>query len=279
MPNQRSLTRNCPPSRPWAVTCLRTTRSRRSDRPSPPMPRRAAARNGGRAGLWWLTPLHRLLDFHRGGHRDARRGPRVARADPPTDGVGPVRDGRRPLGERSRLSRHSPATPPDLPRDPTIPRATRRWMSLAEGDPLGAVFLPRLWCWAYVRSKAGGRQRDGSLPRRPGPSPCAYRRPLARAQDGRRMVYAGLGDRRELGLSPADGPPPAPDYGDTPLSQTHTLRGRIIPCVFLELTYHLEHYLIPRSPATTCPSCLGDSTAYVPGGRRPAVTRPVSGVL
>ena len=33
-------------------------------------------------------------------------------------------------------------------------------------------------------------------------------------------------------------------YGDTPLTQTHTLRGRLIPRLFLELTYHLVS--IPR---------------------------------
>lgn len=38
-------------------------------------------------------------------------------------------------------------------------------------------------------------------------------------------------------------------YGDTPLTQTGTLRGRIIPVLFLELTYHLEHHLYPAVPS------------------------------
>jgi beta-carotene hydroxylase len=42
---------------------------------------------------------------------------------------------------------------------------------------------------------------------------------------------------------------PHKDFGDTPLTQTHTLRGRIIPALFLELTYHLEHHLYPRVPS------------------------------
>ena len=37
-------------------------------------------------------------------------------------------------------------------------------------------------------------------------------------------------------------------FGPTPLTQTHTLRGRIIPALFLELTYHLEHHLYPSVP-------------------------------
>jgi beta-carotene hydroxylase len=42
---------------------------------------------------------------------------------------------------------------------------------------------------------------------------------------------------------------PHKDYGDTPLTQTHTLRGHIIPVLFLELTYHLEHHLYPQVPS------------------------------
>jgi beta-carotene hydroxylase len=42
-------------------------------------------------------------------------------------------------------------------------------------------------------------------------------------------------------------------YGDTPFTQTHTLRGRIIPALFLELTYHLEHHLYPEVPSHHLP--------------------------
>jgi beta-carotene hydroxylase len=42
---------------------------------------------------------------------------------------------------------------------------------------------------------------------------------------------------------------PHKDYGDHLLNQTHTLRGRIIPALFLELTYHLEHHLYPQVPS------------------------------
>jgi beta-carotene hydroxylase len=42
-------------------------------------------------------------------------------------------------------------------------------------------------------------------------------------------------------------------YGDTPLTQTGTLRGRIIPALFLELTYHLEHHLYPAVPSHHLP--------------------------
>lgn len=41
---------------------------------------------------------------------------------------------------------------------------------------------------------------------------------------------------------------PHRDYGDTPLTQTHTVRDPIVSRVFLELTYHLEHHLYPQVP-------------------------------
>ncbi len=46
---------------------------------------------------------------------------------------------------------------------------------------------------------------------------------------------------------------PHRNYGETPLTQTHTLRGRIIPALFLELTYHLEHHLYPQVPSHNLP--------------------------
>ncbi|HQX50991.1 MAG TPA: fatty acid desaturase [Planctomycetaceae bacterium] len=42
-------------------------------------------------------------------------------------------------------------------------------------------------------------------------------------------------------------------YGDSPLNQTHTLRGVVIPKLFLELTYHLEHHLYPQVPSHNLP--------------------------
>ena len=38
-------------------------------------------------------------------------------------------------------------------------------------------------------------------------------------------------------------------HGENALFQTYTLRGRIIPALFLELTYHLEHHLYPAVPS------------------------------
>jgi len=38
-------------------------------------------------------------------------------------------------------------------------------------------------------------------------------------------------------------------HGENALFQTYTLRGRFIPRLFLELTYHLEHHLYPAVPS------------------------------
>src|SRR5258708_5969538 len=42
-------------------------------------------------------------------------------------------------------------------------------------------------------------------------------------------------------------------YGATPLTQTSSLRGRVIPALFLELTFHLEHHLYPSMPSHHLP--------------------------
>jgi fatty acid desaturase len=42
-------------------------------------------------------------------------------------------------------------------------------------------------------------------------------------------------------------------YGTDPLTQTSSLRGWIIPALFLELTYHLEHHLYPSVPSHQLP--------------------------
>jgi len=38
-------------------------------------------------------------------------------------------------------------------------------------------------------------------------------------------------------------------YGETPVKQTGTLRGWIVPRLFFEATFHLEHHLYPAVPA------------------------------
>ena len=42
-------------------------------------------------------------------------------------------------------------------------------------------------------------------------------------------------------------------FGETPELQAHTLRGRLLPPLLLEQTYHLEHHLYPRVPSHKLP--------------------------
>src|SRR5437764_142677 len=42
-------------------------------------------------------------------------------------------------------------------------------------------------------------------------------------------------------------------FGATEELQAHTLRGRLVPPLLLEQTYHLEHHLYPRVPSHKLP--------------------------
>ena len=78
----------------------------------------------------------------------------------------------------------------------------------------------------------------------------ASRPDLFRGHRGRRVLVVdtghpgvrGNGDRGKLGVSTVDGVSAAPRLRGRTLTQTRTLRGRIIPAMFLELTHP------PRAP-------------------------------
>jgi beta-carotene hydroxylase len=128
-----------------------------------------------------------------------------------------------------------------------------------EGDPArltlrgailtGPLFLPRLGLWAFRRSRGQAGHRRwliveaavpflvltcGLLSWRTSPGILCYAV----------MVITGSWVYPLLTVHL-----PHKDYGATPLTQTRTLRGRIIPTLFLELTYHLEHHLYPQVPS------------------------------
>jgi fatty acid desaturase len=146
-----------------------------------------------------------------------------------------------------------------------------------EGDPArftlrgallyGPLFLPRLWWWALRR----GRDR-----------------PWLVAEAA--LALATIGGA--IALAPVTTAPllyvalvivgswtyplltvhlPHRHYGDTPLTQTHTLRGRILPRIFLELTYHLEHHLYPQVPSHNLPELARRLEPFL----REAGVRPV----
>jgi fatty acid desaturase len=125
-----------------------------------------------------------------------------------------------------------------------------------EGDPArltllhailqGPLFLPRLWWWAFQRSR---RDRMWLLSE----AAIAFAvtaigircLPITQAV----LWYAATVIVGSWVYPLLTVHLPHRNYGDTPLTQTHTLRGRIIPALFLELTYHLEHHLYPQVPS------------------------------
>jgi beta-carotene hydroxylase len=132
-----------------------------------------------------------------------------------------------------------------------------------EGDParmtlVGAIlwgpfFLPRLWYWAFSQSKLGSAQRRWLI------AEAAW--PLCVIAAGVSLLpwtpavpmYTALAIAGSWVYPLLTVHLPHRHYGDTALTQTHTLRGRIIPALFLELTYHLEHHLYPEVPSHKLP--------------------------
>lgn len=132
-----------------------------------------------------------------------------------------------------------------------------------EGDPArltfrsallhGPLFLPRLWWWALRRSH--GRRGDQLWLFAEGAFAVGFvvssifLFQLTPAP----IVYAGLVIVGSWTYPLLTVHLPHRHYGETPLTQTHTLRGRVIPALFLELTYHLEHHLYPQVPSHNLP--------------------------
>ena len=116
------------------------------------------------------------------------------------------------------------------------------WQSILHGP----VFLGRLWLWAYRRWP---RERGWLLAEAAAVilvvAVSALLWPFTRAVGlYAAQVYVGAWVFPLLTVHL-----PHHHYGDTPFSQTRTLRGRFIPALFLELTYHLEHHLYPQVPS------------------------------
>ena len=132
-----------------------------------------------------------------------------------------------------------------------------------EGDPArltligailcGPLFLPRLWCWAYAQSKPGSAQRYWLIAEAAWALSVVVAGTWLLPMTPAVLLYAALVIAGSWVYPLLTVHLPHRHYGDTPLTQTHTLRGRIIPALFLELTYHLEHHLYPEVPSHNLP--------------------------
>lgn len=128
-----------------------------------------------------------------------------------------------------------------------------------EGDPArltllsailyGPLFLPRLWWWALRRSRGQGRERLFLVAEAGFALGTVVVAGLLIPLTPAPLLYVALVVVGSWSYPLLTVHLPHRQYGDTPLTQTHTLRGRIVPAIFLELTYHLEHHLYPQVPS------------------------------
>jgi beta-carotene hydroxylase len=199
-------------------------------------------------GWWWLTPFIVFLIFvavvtvtHDVVHGSLGLGPRQSEWALFIFGALLLESGH--AYGLSHLQHHRNFPGPDDP----------------EGDPArmgfcrallhGPVFLPRLWCWAYRHAAGQPGQRSWLLAEAAWavavPAVGVLLWPWTPAVLG----YAALAVMGSWSYPLLTVHLPHRGYGDTPLTQTSSLRGRFIPTLFLELTYHLEHHLYPAVPS------------------------------
>ncbi len=143
--------------------------------------------------------------------------------------------------------RHHAEFPADHEHDD--PEGYPAHISLLGAVLYGPIFLARLWLWAWKQSAGKRGQRawlliEGAIPFGVVVLGAALwnHTPYVLWYAAQAIVGSWVYPLLTVYL-------PHKDFGDNPLNQTHTLRGRIIPAIFLELTYHLEHHLYPQVPS------------------------------
>jgi len=113
----------------------------------------------------------------------------------------------------------------------------------------GPVFLVRLWWWAYRRDRGNRRQRVWLLAEATAPLAALTGGAVLWPTTPGVLMYTLMAIVGSWVYPLLTVYLPHHTYGDTPLTQTRTLRGHLIPALFLELTYHLEHHLYPQVPS------------------------------
>jgi beta-carotene hydroxylase len=203
-------------------------------------------------GWWWLTPVVMFLVFvavvtvtHDVVHNSLGLGPRSTEWALFVFGAVLLESGH--AYRASHLQHHRRFPGPDDPEGD--PARMSFWGTVLHGP----LFLPRLWWWAYRRAHGQPAQRLWLLAE----AAWAVAVPVAGVFLWSRapvvFVYAALALVGSWSYPLLTVHLPHRGYADTPLTQTGTLRGRIIPALFLELTYHLEHHLYPAVPSHHLP--------------------------
>jgi beta-carotene hydroxylase len=203
-------------------------------------------------GWWWLTPIIVFLIFvavvtvtHDVVHGSLGLGPRQTEWALFVFGAVLLESGHAYRASHLQHHRHFPG-PDDPEGDPAR-------MSLLRAILYGPLFLPRLWWWAYRRARGQPGQRLWLLAEAAWAVAVPVIGVLLWSHTPAILVYSVLALVGSWSYPLLTVHLPHRGYGDTPLTQTGSLRGRIIPALFLELTYHLEHHLYPAVPSHHLP--------------------------
>jgi beta-carotene hydroxylase len=130
---------------------------------------------------------------------------------------------------------------------PDDPEGVAATLSIGRALLVGPLHVGRIWLWAFRHSRRGRAWlvAEALVP------------PIALATGA--LVCAPLVAYTVLALVGGWLYPlltvrlPHAHPGDEPVTQARTLRGRIVPPLLLEQTYHLEHHLYPRVPSHKLP--------------------------
>jgi beta-carotene hydroxylase len=203
-------------------------------------------------GWWWLAPLIVFLIFvavvtvtHDVVHGSLGLSPRQTEWGLFVFGAVLLES-----GHAYRLShlRHHRAFPgPDDPEGD--PARMSFWRAVLHGP----IFLPRLWLWAFGQARGRPGQRLWLLAEAAWAVTVPAVGVLLWPWTPAVLLYAVLAIVGSWVYPLLTVHLPHHDYGPTPLTQTSSLRGRLIPALFLELTYHLEHHLYPAVPSHHLP--------------------------
>jgi beta-carotene hydroxylase len=202
-------------------------------------------------GWWWLTPVIVFLIFvaivtvtHDVVHGSLGLGPRATEWALFVFGAILLESGH--AYRVSHLRHHRAFPGPDDPEGD--PARMSFWAAVLHGP----VFLPRLWWWAFRRTRSIG-QRGWLLAEAAWAVAVPAAGVLLWPWTPAVLAYAALALVGSWVYPLLTVHLPHHSYGDTPLTQTSSLRGRFLPALFLELTYHLEHHLYPAVPSHHLP--------------------------
>jgi beta-carotene hydroxylase len=231
---------------------LRTTRRQRWAACARPFAGLAAYAVAAYLGWWWLTPLLVFLVFvavvtvtHDVVHGSLGLGPRQTEWALFVFGAVLLESGH--AYRMTHLQHHRRFPGPDDPEGD--PARMGFWRAVLHGP----VFLPRLWWWAYRRAHGQPGQRRWLLAEAGWALVVPVAGVILLPWTSAVLVYAGLAVIGSWSYPLLTVHLPHRDYGDSPLTQTSSLRGTVLPALFLELTYHLEHHLYPAVPSHHLP--------------------------